>query len=124
MSKKVLIAEDSPTILMMVKAALIKEGYSVLTASDGISALDLAKCEIPDLIILDCLLPKLDGYNICRMLKKDETCKNIPIFIFTARKTNSDKLMAEKTGANEYIPKSETLEEFGELIKKVHQYLK
>lgn len=124
MAKKILVAEDSPTVLMMIKATLEKEGYELITATDGMDALNKARNSKPDLIVLDCILPKLDGYNICRMLKFDAKFKGIPIFMFTARSGASDKLMGQKTGADEYIPKSSSIEELGELVEKINQYLK
>lgn len=123
MQKKILIAEDSPTVLMMLKATISKAGYEVITAIDGMDALNKARTMTPDLIVLDCILPKLDGYNICRMLKFDAKFQNIPIFMFTARSGASDKIMGEKTGADEYIPKSSSLDEIGELLNKIKQYL-
>lgn len=66
----------------------------------------------------------MDGYNICRMLKFDAKFKKIPVFMFTARSGESDKLIGAKTGADEYIPKSSSLEELGVLIEKINQYLK
>ena len=124
MSKKILVAEDSPTVLMMIKMTLSQAGYEVISATDGMDALNKARTQKPDLIVLDCILPKLDGYNICRMLKFDAKFKDIPIFMFTARSGANDKLMGQKTGADEYIPKSNSPEEFDQLVEKINQYLK
>jgi DNA-binding response OmpR family regulator len=107
----------------MIKASIEKAGYEVITASDGMEALNKARTQAPNLIILDCILPKLDGYNICRMLKFDSKFKEIPVFMFTARTGSIDKQMGEKTGANEYIPKSASLDEIDILIKKIKEYL-
>lgn len=123
MPKKILIAEDSPTILMMMKMAISNEGYDIISSTDGMDALDKARTQNPDLIVLDCILPKLDGYNICRTLKIDEKYKSIPIFLHTARTGINDQLIGQKTGADEYIPKSSSPEEFGHLIEKINQYL-
>ncbi|MCK5706767.1 MAG: response regulator [Candidatus Aureabacteria bacterium] len=123
MAKKILVAEDSPTVLAMVKAAISQEGYEVHTAVDGIEALNKARSVVPDLIILDLMLPKMDGYNICRMLKFDAKFKDTPIFMFTARSGEADKAMGEQMGANEYIPKSASMEELDYLIGKIKEYL-
>ena len=80
MFKRILITEDSPTILAMTKDILESAGYGVLCAVDGQEALDKARKECPDLIILDLMLPKLDGYKICRMLKFDEKYKHTFIY--------------------------------------------
>lgn len=120
---KILIAEDSPTVLMVLKKSFEQEGFEVETAADGIKALSLSKSSNPDLIILDCILPGLDGYSICRMLKFDDRYKSIPIFMFTARNAESDEKLGISTGADEYIPKSSSLSEIDLLIKKVKEYL-
>jgi DNA-binding response OmpR family regulator len=123
-AKKVLVAEDSPTVLMMVKAAIQQAGYEVHTAVDGMDALNKARSVVPDLIILDLMLPKMDGYNVCRMLKFDAKFKSIPIFMFTARSGDADKSTGKQMGADEYIPKSASMEELDDLVAKIDQYLK
>ena len=123
MGKKILVAEDSPTVLMMLKMALSRAGFEVLTSMDGVEALTKARTLSPDLVVLDCILPKLDGYNICRMLKSDPQSKDIPILMFTARTGANDKMMGEKTGADEYIPKSSNIEEMDFLIGRIHFHL-
>jgi len=80
-------------------------GYEVLPAYDGQEGLDKARKEKPDLIILDLMLPKMDGYKVCRMLKFDEKYKKIPIIMFTARAQETDKEMGEEVGADAYITK-------------------
>lgn len=105
MPKKILVTEDSATILAMIKDVLESKGYEVITASDGQEALDKAKKENPDLIILDLMLPKLDGYKVCRFLKFDEKYKNIPIVMLTARAEEKDIKIGKEVGADLYIPK-------------------
>jgi DNA-binding response OmpR family regulator len=105
MAKKILVTDDSATIIEMIKEALELGGYSVITAKDGQEALDKARREKPDLIILDLMLPKLDGYKVCRMLKFDEKYKAIPIVMFTARAQESDKLLGKEVGADAYLTK-------------------
>ena len=103
--KKILATEDSPTILAMMKEFLASEGYDVITAVDGQEALDKAKKEKPDLIILDLMLPKIDGYKVCGLLKKDSRYSKIPIIMFTARAQDSDKELGKEMGADAYITK-------------------
>ena len=105
MSKKILITEDSPTILAITKDILEGAGFCVICALDGAQALDKARQEEPDLIILDLMLPKIDGYKVCRMLKFDEKFKKIPIVIFTSRTQEADIKLAKEVGANGYITK-------------------
>jgi len=73
---RILAVDDSPTILEMIKAILLAGGYEVITASDGTEALETARAEKPDLILLDVMLPKLDGYRVCRLLKFDQNYKH------------------------------------------------
>ncbi len=103
--KRILIVEDEAALVDMLKLRLEASGYATLTAYDGIEALAKAKKEKPDLIILDLMLPKIDGYKVCRMLKFDEKYKNIPIIIFTARAQESDKKIGKDVGADAYITK-------------------
>jgi DNA-binding response OmpR family regulator len=104
-AKKILITEDSPTVLAITKAALEEAGYEAIAAVDGQEALDKARKENPDLIILDLMLPKIDGYKVCRMLKFDEKYKNIPVIIFTARAQEEDKKLGQDVGADAYLTK-------------------
>jgi len=105
MLKRILITEDSPTILAIAKEALESAGYGVLCAVDGQEALDKARKECPDLIVLDLMLPKLDGYKICRMLKFDEKYKQIPIILLTARTQEADIQLGKEVGADAYLTK-------------------
>ena len=105
MGRKILITEDSPTILEILKSVLVEEGYEVIAATDGQQALELARAGKPDLIILDLLLPKVDGYKVCRMLKFDEKYKNIPIIMLTSRTNESDEKLGREVGADAYIRK-------------------
>ena len=103
--KKILITEDSETILEIIKDTLESEGYSVVAAVDGEEALAKVKSEKPDLIVLDLMLPKIDGYKVCAMLKFNENYKNIPIIILTARAGEADKKTGEEVKADAYITK-------------------
>ena len=122
MPKKILITDDSPTIVAMIKDLLESAGYSVVTASDGQEALEKAKIEKPDLIILDLMLPKIDGYKVCAMLKFDKNYSKIPIIILTARAGESDKELGAEVHADAYVKKPFDPDTFlvkvKELIKK------
>jgi DNA-binding response OmpR family regulator len=98
---RVLAVDDSPTILEMIKAILVSGGYEVITASDGAEALETARAEMPDLILLDVMLPKLDGYRVCRLLKFDQKYKGIPIML-TAKTEEQAMATGIRTGANQY----------------------
>lgn|SRR3989338_2503410 len=103
--KRILLVEDEKDLVDIVKFRLEANNYEVVVAYDGQEALDRAKKEKPDLIILDLMLPKIDGFKVCRMLKFDEKYKKIPIIMFTARAQESDKKLGEEVGADAYITK-------------------
>jgi len=102
---RILAVDDSPTILEMIKAILQSGGYEVITAVDGAQALETARAEVPDLILLDVMLPKLDGYRVCRLLKFDQKYKSIPIIMLTAKTEEQSMATGIRTGANQYLTK-------------------
>lgn len=105
MKNKILIVEDEKDILELLKYNLEKEGYRALCADNGGKALDLIKKDMPDLIILDLMLPGLNGLEICNILRKDEETVNLPIVILTAKNTESDIIKGLELGADDYITK-------------------
>jgi DNA-binding response OmpR family regulator len=118
--KKIIVVDDEVDILKTMEIFFKGEGFDVRTATDGIIALDAIRKEKPDLIILDIMLPKLDGYKICRMLKFDHRYKNIPIVIFTARAQEIDEEKAKEVKADAYITKPF---QPAALLKKVKELL-
>jgi two-component system alkaline phosphatase synthesis response regulator PhoP len=118
--KKVLIVDDERDIVETLKFVIESEGIECLTAYDGEEALNLAKSEMPDLMVLDVMLPKINGYKICRLLKFDSKYKDIPILMITARSQEEDKAIGEETGADEYITKPFDI---NEVVKKIKNYL-
>lgn len=102
---KILLVDDEKDLVEIVSNRLQASGYEVIVAYDGQEALDKARKEKPDLIILDLMLPKMDGYKVCRMLKFDEKYKHIPIIMFTARAQGEDEKMGMEVGANAYMTK-------------------
>ncbi len=105
MPKKILVVDDERVIVQMVGMRLKAHGYDVISASDGQEGLDVAKKEKPDLIILDVMMPKMDGYKVCGLLKMDSRFAKIPIIMFTARAQEKDRDMGKEVGANAYITK-------------------
>ena len=122
MKKKILLVDDEPLLLEMVVMRLEANDYEVVCAVDGQEALDKVHREKPDLIILDIMLPKIDGYKVCRMLKFDEAYKSIPIIIVTARSQQKDEDMGKEMGADAYIAKpfepEILLDKIRELLRK------
>jgi DNA-binding response OmpR family regulator len=109
MADKVLIVEDDANLLETLKYNLHKEGYDVTTASDGEQAIKAARKEKPDLIILDIMLPKLNGFEVCRILRKEMT---VPVLILTAKADETDKIVGLEIGADDYMTKPFSMREF------------
>ena len=103
--KRILVVDDEHELVEALQIRLGTAGHDVLAAYDGQEGLAKAQKEKPDLIILDLMLPKIDGYKICRMLKFDEKYKQIPIIMLTARAQESDKKTGYETGADAYFTK-------------------
>jgi two-component system response regulator VicR len=99
---KILVVDDEHNIVDILKVNLEREGYSVLAAYDGLQALEIASTQNPDLVILDCMLPKMDGFDVCRKLRQHT---NIPILMLTAKSEEIDKVLGLELGADDYITK-------------------
>lgn len=108
---RILVVDDEPDLVMVLKIGLETEGYDVLTASDGEQGLALARQSMPDLLVLDLMLPRMDGYKVCRALKFDERYKKIPIFILSARSGETDRRLALELGADEFHSKPYNMRE-------------
>jgi DNA-binding response OmpR family regulator len=119
-AKKVLIIDDEVDLVETIRFPLELEGFQVLAAYNGEEGLNQARSENPDLILLDLMLPKLDGYKVCRLLKFDERYKHIPIFMLTAKTQEKDKTLGKETGADEYLTKPFDIDE---LIAKIKSNL-
>lgn len=119
--KRILIADDEQDIVEAIKFNLEHENIECLEAYDGEEALLKAKKEHPDLIILDIMMPKINGYKVSRLLKFDESYKHIPIIMLTARAQETDIQLGEDTGADEYVTKPFDMESLAALVRR---YLK
>ena len=104
-TRPVLIVEDEEDILDLIAYHLKQAGFSVMTASDGVSALEKAKKDHPELIILDLMLPGMDGKDVCRVLKSSPPTKSIPILMVTARTEEIDRIVGFELGADDYVTK-------------------
>ncbi|PJF20736.1 MAG: DNA-binding response regulator, partial [Phototrophicales bacterium] len=112
MSKKILIVEDEQKLINNLADKLRAEGYDVYTALDGETGWDLARNDTYDLIVLDIMLPGLDGLSLCRMIRNDPKMSDVSIIILTARGTEVDKIVGLESGADDYIVKPFGLGEF------------
>ena len=102
---KILIIDDSLTIVRTLEAFLKRNGYEIYTADDGVRGLELAKTIRPDLILLDIMLPKLSGYEVCNILKMDTAYSHIKIIMFTAKMSTEAKTLSQETGADDFMTK-------------------
>lgn len=102
---KILVVDDEQDILMLMESRLKASGYQVVSAADGPTGLEIARKEKPDLIILDLMLPQMDGYKVCALLKKDTRYAHIPVILFTAKAQEGEKKLGEEAGADAFITK-------------------
>lgn len=115
----VLIVEDEEILLENLESSLRDDGYDVIAASDGETAMSLIRANPPDLLVLDIMLPRLDGLSICRMLRKDSSLAHLPIIMLTARGTEVDRIVGLESGADDYIVKPFSLGEFLARVRAV-----
>lgn len=116
MAEKILIVDDEKPIVDSIKYTLYKEGYDVVVSYDGEDALEKVKKENPDLIILDIMLPKLSGLEVCRIIRRTS---NVPIIMLTAKGEDMDKVIGLELGADDYVPKPFSMRELVARIKAV-----
>jgi len=118
MKRSILVVDDDKKLVELVKLYLEKDGYRVLTAYDGQEALELARSKRPSLIILDLMLPKVDGLDVCEILRRES---KVPIIMLTAKTTEQDRITGLDLGADDYVTKPFSL---GELLARVRAVLR
>jgi DNA-binding response OmpR family regulator len=111
---RILVVEDDPNLLATLKYNLVKDGYEVITAADGAEALEVARSDKPELIVLDLMLPQLSGLEVCRILRKEMT---VPIIMLTAKTEEVDKIVGLEIGADDYMTKPFSMRE---LLARIH----
>ena len=114
MDNKVLVVEDDPTLLETLEYNLTRQGYGVYTAADGLAALEVARRERPDVIVLDVMLPGLDGFEVCRILRRE---MSVPILMLTARAEEVDRVVGLEVGADDYLTKPFSMRELLARVK-------
>lgn len=124
MKEKILVVDDEKDIVKMLDYNLKKEGFRVISAEDGKAALDLAEKERPDLIILDLMLPEIDGLEVCKILKREAGTSGIPIIMLTAKSQETDKIVGLELGADDYMTKPFSPKELIARVKAVLRRLK
>ena len=103
--KKILIVDDSPTERAFLEGVLAKAGYTVVQAVSGEDAVEKAKAELPDLILMDVVMPGLNGFQATRAITREDTTKHIPVFICTTKDQETDKIWGMRQGAKDYLVK-------------------
>jgi two-component system, cell cycle response regulator len=116
---KILIADDSPLVLRMIEKMMTEAGLHVLTARDGLEALDKAVSEDVDLVILDVMMPRMNGYQACRLLKSEPSTRGVPVIILTSKDQEGDRFWGLETGADYYITKDSEPHRILDLVKNV-----
>lgn len=104
-AKKILIVEDEESLLKLESILLSSKGYSVVGVMDGKSALEEVETNRPDLVVLDIMLPEMDGFEVCRRIKDNPETRDIPVVMLTAKKSNADVERGKQSGAEAYITK-------------------
>lgn len=118
--KRILIVDDEPIMLETLRFALEKEGYACAVATDGEEAIAAVSASPPDLVLLDVMMPGLNGYQVCRYVKESPSLRLIPVLLLTARAQERDRAMGMRIGADAYITKPFAM---GTLLDLVRQYL-
>lgn len=120
--KRILVVDDEIYIVHILEFSLTMEGYTVLTASDGEEALRVIEQERPDLVVLDIMMPKLDGYEVCKRLREDEQFRDLPVILLSAKGRPVDRDAGLEAGADDYITKPfsprRLLEKIRELLER------
>ena len=116
---RILVAEDSSTVRAVVTARLVADGYDVIEAADGEEALHLARTERPDLIVLDKVMPKLDGFEVVRLLREQDETRSLPIVMLTERAGEEDVLGGLDLGVEEYMSKPFSPHELSRRVQRV-----
>lgn len=114
----ILVVDDSAVVVEAVRDALEQDGYDVMTAGDGLEALDVIKRNRFDLILLDIDMPRMNGYQLCKILKRDENFKGIPIVMLTAKSSDTDRMWGLKAGSDEYLTKPFNYTKIKEVLRR------
>ena len=115
---KVLLVDDNTFNLKLLQKRLEESGFEVATALDGIKALNAVRTDPPDLILLDIMMPRLDGYRVCKLLRMDERFNSLPIIMLTSKAGEEDRMLGLELGVNDFILKNADFQEIARVINK------
>ena len=119
MPKTILVADDEPYVLRSLEFILKKEGYRVVTATDGVDALEKIRAEKPDLVFLDIQMPRKDGNAVCEELRQDPATQGLPVIMITAKGQEADRLHSLQSGADEYITKPYSPRKVADRVREI-----
>ncbi len=121
MAKKVLVVDDEPHIVRLVEVNLQRAGYDVVKAMDGVEALEQVKKEIPDMIVLDVMMPRMDGFTVLKHLKADPETQEIPVIMLTAKAQDADIFQGWQSGVDSYLTKPFNPMELLTFVKRIFE---
>lgn len=116
---RILIVDDSPSQLLGIQRIVEKLGHQILTATDGAAGVETAKAELPDLVLMDVVMPKLNGFQATRTLARDEATRHIPVILVTTKDQDTDRMWGMRQGAKAYITKPFSEDELSEVLERV-----
>ncbi|MEG2803473.1 twitching motility response regulator PilH [Stenotrophomonas sp.] len=116
---RILIVDDSPSQLLGIQRIVEKLGHQILTATDGAAGVEAAKAQLPDLVLMDVVMPNLNGFQATRTLARDATTKHIPVILVTTKDQDTDRMWGMRQGAKAYITKPFSEDELSEVLERV-----
>ena len=116
---RILIVDDSPSQLLGIQRIVEKLGHQILTATDGAAGVETAKAELPDLVLMDVVMPNLNGFQATRTLARDEATRHIPVILVTTKDQDTDRVWGMRQGAKAYITKPFSEDELSEVLERV-----
>lgn len=116
---RILIVDDSPSQLLGIQRIVEKLGHQILTATDGAAGVETAKAELPDLVLMDVVMPNLNGFQATRTLARDEATRHIPVILVTTKDRDTDRMWGMRQGAKAYITKPFSEDELSEVLERV-----
>ncbi|MDX3936119.1 twitching motility response regulator PilH [Stenotrophomonas sp. TWI700] len=119
---RILIVDDSPSQLLGIQRIVEKLGHDILTATDGAAGVEAAKAELPDLVLMDVVMPNLNGFQATRTLARDASTKHIPVILVTTKDQDTDRMWGMRQGAKAYITKPFSEDELSEVLERVFSH--
>ena len=116
---RILIVDDSPSQLLGIQRIVEKLGHTWITAEDGVQGVELAKRELPDMVLMDVVMPNLNGFQATRTLARDEATRHIPVILVTTKDQDTDRMWGMRQGAKAYITKPFSEDELSEVLERV-----